>query len=101
MPDSKPAAGIRRRWWKWVAVILAADLAWFCALYPVLPRSVSAAVLEALLPVPLFAYIYVVWRLLFWVSNRGIAAIAGGIWMVDWTVIHTSAEYGYSLMHRL
>ena len=104
-----------RRWGYWALAIVAADLLWFCSMYPLVPRSVFAAVLEAFLPVPLLLYIYVALRVLFWVANRpwagwlrqsatailALAIGALGIWMVDWTVIHTSAEYGYQTIRNL
>ena len=84
-------------------------------MYPVVPKTVAAAALEALLPVPLLLYVYVAARCLFWVSERpwsawtrqsliaafALGAGAVGIWMVDWAVIHTSAEYRYLMIHRL
>jgi hypothetical protein len=109
MIEPLPKFSAPRRWWTWVAAIVAADLLWFCSMYPIVPRSMSAAALEALLPVPLLLYIYVVVRVLFWISKRPwsgwarrsactvLAVVAGatGIWMVAWIVVHTSAVYGY------
>jgi hypothetical protein len=103
------------RWWHWAVAILVADVLWFCAMYPVVPRTFGAAALEALLPVPLLIYVYIAARCLLWISQRSwsrwtrqslaaaIALGAGGvgIWMVDWAVIHTSAEYGYLMINRL
>jgi hypothetical protein len=104
-----------RRWWHWAFAILVADVLWFCSMYPVVPRTVAAAALEALLPVPLLIYVYLAARCLFWVSERpwarltrhslvaafALSAAALGIWMVDWAVVHTSAEYGYLMIRRL
>jgi hypothetical protein len=104
-----------RRWWHWAAAILVADVLWFCSMYPLVPRTVGAAALEALLPLPLLIYVYVAARCLLWVSKRpwsrwtrqslgaaiALGAGAVGIWMVDWAVIHTSAEYGYLMIRRL
>jgi len=106
---------VPRRWWHWGVAILAADIIWFCSMYPVVPKSVSAAALEALLPVPLLLYVYLAVRCLFWVSERpwsrwtrqslsaafAVAAGALAIWMVDWAIVHTSAEYGYLMIRRL
>jgi len=103
------------RWWHWAVAILVADVLWICAIYPVVPRSVCAADLEALLPIQLLIYVYLAARCLLWVSKRpwsrwtrhslgtaiALGAGAVGIWMVDWAVIHTSAEYGYLMIHRL
>lgn len=64
---------------------------------------------------PLLIYVYFAARFLFWVYERpwtrlarqsagvaiGLAAGAAGIWMVDWTVVHTSAEYGYMVIRSL
>lgn len=110
-----PEFAAPRRWWNWLAAIFAIDLLWFCSMYPVVPRSVPAAALEAFLPVPLLLYIYTAVRALFWVSKRpwagwakhslvaalALAVAAAGIWMVDWTVVHTSAEYGYQSIRSL
>jgi hypothetical protein len=115
MTEILPKVAFPRRWWHWAVAILAADLLWFCAMYPVVPRTVGAAALEALLPVPLLIYVYIAARCLFWISERpwprltrqsligamALGAGAVGIWMVDWAVIHTSAEYGYQVIRRL
>lgn len=104
-----------RRWWHWVVAILAAELLWFCSMYPVVPRTAGAAALEALLPLPLIGYIYLAVLGLFWISARNwsrwprrvlVAAVAlsvgaAGVWMVDWAVVHTSAEFGYQLIRRV
>lgn len=104
-----------RRWWHWLVAILVADVLWFCAMYPVVPRTLGAAVLEALLPMPLLIYVYIAARCLLWVSKRpwsswtrqslgaaiALGAATVGIWMVDWAVVHTSAEYGYLMIRRL
>jgi hypothetical protein len=115
MIEILPSFATPRRRWHWAIAILVADLLWFCSMYPLVPRSVAAAALEALLPVPLLLYVYGTARCLFWVSRRpwsawtrqsliaavAVSAGAGGIWMVDWAVVHTSAEYGYLMIHRL
>jgi hypothetical protein len=115
MIEILPNFAAPRRWWHWAVAFLVADLLWFCAMYPVVPRSVGAAVLEALLPMPLLIYVYVAARCLLWVSRLpwsswtrqflgaaiALAAGAAGIWMVDWAVIHTSAEYGYMVIRSL
>ncbi|HTB66307.1 MAG TPA: hypothetical protein VK727_08765 [Steroidobacteraceae bacterium] len=115
MIEILPNFTTRRRWWHWAVAILIADLVWFCSMYPVVPRTAGAAVLEALLPMPLLIYVYAAARCVLWISQRpwsswtrlsvgaAIALAAGvvGIWMVDWAVIHTSAEYGYLMIRRL
>jgi hypothetical protein len=115
MIEILPNFSAPRRRWHWAVAILVAEVVWFCAMYPVVPRTVGAAVLEALLPVPLFIYVYGMARCLLWVSKRpwsrwtrqslgtaiALGAGAAGIWMVDWTVVHTTAEYGYLMIHRL
>jgi hypothetical protein len=114
MIEPLPSLAFPRRWWHWVVAILAAELLWFCALYPLVPRTAGAAALEALLPLPLIGYIYLAVLGLFWISGRNwsrwarrllVTAIAltvgaAGIWMVDWAVIHTSAQFGYLLIRR-
>jgi hypothetical protein len=115
MIEILPDFAAPRRWWHWAVAILVADVLWFCAMYPVVPTTAGAAALEALLPIPLLIYVYVAARFLLWVSQRrwsrwtrqsagaAIALGAGGvaIWMVDWTVIHTPAEYCYMMIGRL
>src|SRR5580658_10603279 len=101
-----------RRWWHWVLVTLAAELLWFGFLYPLVPRTVPALALEALLPLLLLGYIYLAVRCLLWISERswslwtrrlltaaialGVGAV--GIWIVDWAIVQTPAEFGYQLM---
>jgi hypothetical protein len=104
-----------RRWWHWVLVAFAAELLWFCFMYPVVPRTVPALTLEALLPLLLLGYLYLGVRCLLWISRRswsrwtrrvlttaiavGVGAV--GIWIVDWAVVQTPAEFGYQLLQRL
>jgi hypothetical protein len=115
MIEILPEFSAPRRWWHWAAAILVADALRFCSMYPIVPRTVCAAALEALLPIPLLIYVYVAALCLLWVSKRrwsrwtrrslgtaiALGAAAMGIWMVDWAIIHTSAEYGYLMIHRL
>jgi hypothetical protein len=115
MIELLPNFAARHRWWHWAGAILVADVLWFCSMYPVVPRTAGAAALEALLPMPLLIYVYVVARCLVWVSKRpwsrwtrqslgtaiALGAGAAGIWMVVWAVIHTSAEYGYMMIRKL
>jgi hypothetical protein len=103
------------RWWHRATAILIADLLWFCFMYPIVPRSMSAAALEALLPVPLILYVYAAARCLFWISERpwslwirrsvttaaALGTGAGGIWMVAWVVVNTTAVYGYMSIRNL
>src|SRR5579862_8840925 len=119
LAELKPETGWSKRtfprlWWHWLLVIVVAELMWFCALYPLVPKSVGAAVLEALLPLPLLGYLYLAALGLFWISARTwsvwtrrllgsvivLAAGAVGIWMIDWAVIHTPAEFSYFLIRR-
>ncbi len=104
-----------RRWWHWVVVALVAELLWFCFMYPLVPQSLSAAALEALLPLPLLGYIYLAVQCLVWISGRNwsrwtrrllnaaiaLSVVAAGIWIIDWAVIHTSAVFGYHSIHTL
>jgi hypothetical protein len=104
-----------RRWWHWVIVALAAEVLWFCFMYPLVPRTVPAAAFEALLPLPMLGYIYLAVQVLLWIFGRkwsrwtkrllgtaiALSVVAAGIWMIDWAVIHTSAEFGYQLLRRL
>jgi hypothetical protein len=115
MIELMPNFAFRHRWWHWVVAILAAELLWFCAMYPLVPRTAGAAALEALLPLPLIGYIYLAVLCLFWISGRNwsawtrrllgtaiaLSAGAAGIWMVAWAVVHTSAEFGYMLIRRV
>jgi hypothetical protein len=47
-----------------------AEVLWFGLLYPFVPRTLGAACLEALIPLPVAAYVFVVIRALFWLSNQ-------------------------------
>jgi hypothetical protein len=109
------SAAFPNRWWHWVLVSLAAELLWFCFLYPLVPKSVPAAVLEALLPLLLLGYMYLAVRCLWWISKRSwslwtrrvlaaaivVAVGAVGIWAVDWVVVQTPAEFGYHVIRSL
>ena len=113
--DLMPDSAFPRRWWQWLLVLLAGELLWFCFMYPVVPRTASAAAFEALLLLPLLAYIYLAVQGLWWISRRcwarltrqclgaalALGAAAAGIWIVDWAVIHTSAEFAYLSIHGL
>jgi hypothetical protein len=115
MIESQSNFAFPRRWWHWVVGILAAELLWFCVLYPLVPRTAAAAAFEALLPLPLIGYIYLAVLSLFWISRRNwsrwtkgalstaiaLSVGAAGIWMIDWAVIHTSAQFGYHLIRRV
>src|SRR5580704_15792953 len=104
MIESLSNSAFPRRWWHWVLVVLAAEVLWFCFMYPVVPRSVPAAAFEALLPLPLLGYSYLAVQALVWISARSwspwtkrllsaviaLSVVAAGIWVVDWAVIHTS-----------
>ncbi len=110
-----PDLAFPRRWWHWVVVILGAELFWFCLMYPIVPRTLGAAAFEAFLPLPLLGYIYLAVLCLFWISRRGwsrwasrplsiliaLSVGAAAIWVVDWAVIHTSAEFGYEVIRRV
>ena len=98
-----------RRWWHWAAAALIAELLWFCAMYPLVPKTVGALAFEALLPLPLLIYIYLAVVCLLWISKWSwprwtkqllstaiaLSAVAAAIWIVDWAVLNTSAEFGY------
>jgi hypothetical protein len=115
MMEILPNFAAPRRWWQWAAAILIADVLWFCSMFPLVPRTVGAATLEAILPMPLLIYVYVAARCLLWVSRRpwsfwtrqslgaaiALGAGAVGIWVVAWAVVHTSAEYGYMMIRTL
>jgi hypothetical protein len=104
-----------RRWWHWVLVTLAAELLWFCFMYPLVPRTLPAVAVEALLPLLLLGYLYLAVQCLVWISRRswsvwtrrvlstaiaiGVGAV--GIWIVDWAVVQSPVEFGYQLIRRL
>jgi|HubBroStandDraft_5_1064220.scaffolds.fasta_scaffold23008_3 hypothetical protein len=110
---SKPA--FPRLWWHWVLVALAAEVLWFCFMYPLVPRSLPAVAFEALLPLPLMGYIYLAIQGLLWISGRrwsrwtkrllsaaiALSVVAAGVWVVDWAVLHTSAAFEYRMILRL
>ena len=54
----------------WVLIVVVLEAAWFALLYPVVPRSASAAVLELTLPLSIAAYAYIVVRALIWLGGR-------------------------------
>jgi hypothetical protein len=109
------SAAFPNRWWHWVLVTLAAELLWFCFMYPLVPMTVPAAAIEALLPLLLLGYIYLAVQCLLWISRRSwsrwtrlslgtafaLGVGAAGIWIVDWVVIQTPVEFGYHLIRRL
>jgi hypothetical protein len=82
-------------------------------MYPLVPRTIAAAAIEALLPLPLLGYVYLAVRCLFWISERNWSgwtrgllgtAIALSVGMVAFgtiavAVVNTSAEFGYQLLH--
>jgi hypothetical protein len=104
-----------RRWWHWLVVALVAEVLWFCFMYPLVPTSLSAVAFEALLPLPLLAYIYLAVQGLAWISGRrwspwtkrvlnaaiALSVVAAGIWIIDWAVIHSSVVFGYHSIHNL
>jgi hypothetical protein len=47
------------RWLKWLTTVVVAELAWFALLHPLVPRTIVAGVVEALLLLPAVAYLYV------------------------------------------
>jgi hypothetical protein len=109
------SAAFPSRWWHWIVVSIAAELLWFCFMYPVVPKTVPALILEALLPLLLLGYIYLAVQCLVWISGRSwslwtrrvlaaaiaVAVGAVGIWMVDWVVVQTPVEFGYHLIRSL
>jgi len=104
-----------RRWWHWLVLVLAAELLWFGFMYPLVPRSVPAVAFEALLPLPLLGCMYLAMQGMLWITSRNWASwtkqllaatlvlgvIAAGIWLIDWSVIHTPIVFSYQLIHRL
>ena len=98
-----------RRWWQWAAAALAAELLWFCAMYPLVPKTVGALAFEAVIPLPLLGYIYLAVVCLLWISKWSwprwtkqllgtaiaLSVVAAAIWVVDWAVLNTSAEFLY------
>ena len=115
MIDRVPSLAFPRRPWHWVAAILVAELLWFCFLYPLVPTTAAAAVIEALLPLPLLGYIYLSVLSLEWISERNwsrwttrlvsiaiaLSAGAAGVWLVDWAIINVPAEFKYHLIQSL
>lgn len=104
-----------RRPWHWVAAIVVAELLWFCFLYPLVPTTAAAVVLEAFLPLPLLGYIYLSVLCLEWISERtwsrwtrqllsiaiALSAGAAGVWLVDWAIINVPFEFKYHLLQSV
>jgi polyferredoxin len=101
------------RWWHWIAVTFIAEILWFGVMYPLVPRTVAAAALEALLPLPLLGYLYLASRCLFWISKRpwspwarrflGVAiALSVGVvcfGIIAVAIVYTPVEFGYQPLH--
>lgn len=115
MIDLLPNSARPRHWWQWTIVIVAAELLWFCLMYPLVPGTVAAAVIEALLPLPLLGYVYLAVRCLFWIARQnwspwmrrflGVALAlsvgAAGVGLIAVIVVRTSAQFGYQSIHGL
>jgi hypothetical protein len=98
-----------RPWWQWAAAAVIAELLWFCGMYPLVPKTVGALAFEAVLPLPLLVYIYLAVVCLLWISKWSwprwtkqllgtaiaLSVVAAAIWVVDWAVLNTSAEFRY------
>jgi hypothetical protein len=53
------------------------EIGWFAFLYPLVPRSWLAALVEFALPVALAAYVYLIVRALLWLGGRPLSAVTG------------------------
>jgi hypothetical protein len=115
MIELMPNSALPRRWWHWSAVIIAAELLWFCLMYPLVPRTIAAVVLEALLPLTLVGYGYLAVRCVFWISARdwsvwikrtlatavSLSVGVAGFGMIVLAVVRTPIEFDYLSIHGL
>jgi hypothetical protein len=59
-----------RGWRLWLVVVIVAEIGWFGLLYPLVPTSAKAALVEFALPLPIAGYAYLVVRALIWLGGR-------------------------------
>jgi hypothetical protein len=57
------------RWVTWIVGAAGAELCWFALLHPLVPITMRAGVVEALLPLLIVGYIYLVVRALLWLAD--------------------------------
>jgi hypothetical protein len=63
-----------RGWRLWIVVVLGLEVCWFGLLYPLVPRSALAALVESALPLPLAGYAYLVFRAFAWLGGSPLSS---------------------------
>ena len=58
----------------WLILVLVLEFSWFALLYPLVPKTALAALVEFALPLPFAGYIYLVFRALGWVLDSSLSA---------------------------
>jgi hypothetical protein len=58
-----------RGWRLSIVVVLGLEICWFALLYPLVPTSALAALVESALPLPLAGYVYLVFRAFVWLGG--------------------------------
>jgi len=109
-----PFRSALRNWPQWLGLTAVGEIIWFSVLYPLVPRTLRAACVLALIPLPLAGYVYLVvyllrrladaqWNLRVRQGITLVLAISVGCvgFVLLWiTETHFDAEVGYFLMHR-
>jgi hypothetical protein len=109
-----PFRSALRNWPQWLGLTAVGEILWFSVLYPLVPRTLRAACVLALIPLPLAGYVYLVVHLLRRLADaqwnlrvrQGITLVLAvsvgcvGFVLVWITETHFDAEVGYFLMHR-
>jgi hypothetical protein len=109
-----PSHSALRKWPLWFGVAAVGEVAWFALLHPLVPRTLRAAFVLALVPLPLAGYAYVVVRLLLRLADAQwnlrlrqamslVLAVSVGCFgfVLLWiTETHFNAEVGYFWLQR-
>ena len=61
------------RWRFWLILIPVLEFCWFALLYPLVPKTLLAALVEFSLPLPFAGYIYLVFRALGWLLDSSLS----------------------------
>ena len=107
-------ASVIQGWRVWVLATIFGELCWFALLYPLVPRTMEAAAVEAVLAIPIVGYVYLASRALFWLADSrwppafrracGIAlALSVGCFIVAAILLvehFMGTQFGYGLFRR-
>jgi hypothetical protein len=86
-----------RRWRFWLVLILVLEFCWFALLYPLVPRTLLAALVEFTLPLPFAGYIYLVFRALGWLLDSSFSASVKGILRISLAI--SVGLFGFLLVY--